>query len=291
MKKVLLVFTLAAVTLGACNKKQSTDVVTVTDTVYTSPKDTTKPIDTSLTISGIKDVRTDVWGNVTLNVTVNRNSGAEQKVTMKVTGLPAKTKAEWSSVSGYTTFNTFLSVKSMFATPGVYPLTVTSETADGKTMDYNVNMMIDTPTTRECDEIFYMATNGALSTTDPLLDSIVATNTFIILNNMEGKLFLSNMILSWEQNNFTKTYRTYMPGSNEHVAISFDCNSGLIKIAEQDVTGRAFSGGSTKTFKIYGEGKIDVENNTYEITYITEHDDNGTNVIKSFTTKGQLDKL
>lgn len=285
MRKLLLVFTAAAFALGSCTKKQSTEVVYLEDTTH--HHNDTSMVDTSLTISGISDIRTDVWGEQFINIMVNRNSGLERKVTMSISGVPENVEAEFSSVSGYTSFNTTLMLKTTFAKPGKYPLTITSTTDDGKTMEYSINLTIDTPTKKECNMLFLSATNNALSTTDPMKDTVVNTSTFIQMNTLENELYLSNVTLH-HNDTLNKSFRTFIQGSNYHVMMQFDCLTGKISMPEQDVTGRTISGANTKTFKIYGEGKINSAEGTFEVTYITEHDDNGTIVINSYILKGSL---
>lgn len=289
MKKTLLVFTLAAFALGSCTKKESTEVVTVTDTVYKEPADTTKPVDTSLTISGIRDIRTMVWDESALNITVNRNSGAEKKVTMNISGLPERTEAKFTSNSGYTTFNTILNVNTMFTAPGTYPLTISSETEDGKTMDYNVNLVVDTPTSKECKDMLIGSIINGLTTIDTTKDSVVYSGTSVLNNTLDGELYLYNMMLHYENSNFN-TFRTFSTGAgnNFHVEMMFDCETGMMSIPEQEVQGRSVSGGRTEMFKISGTGMVDIENGTYYISYMTEYDDNGTAVVSYLTIKGNL---
>lgn len=288
MNKSLIALLCVALTFGACVKKQSTPQPHLHQHEVDDSSNLELPVDTSLTISGISDIRTTVWGQNMLNLTVTRNSGLEQKVTMSVTGLPENAKAEFTAISGYTTFNTYLQINTVFTKPGIYPLVITSSSETGKTKDYNVNLIVDTPTKVECNEIFLNAAVPTLSTTDLIIDSVVFTGTALLLNNtFDAELYLYNVVLSYD-NNFTRHYRSFQSSNNYHVRIEFDCEKGILTIPDQDVSGRAISGGMLKTFSIRGEGSVDTENNTFEITYITEHDDGGTNIIKSFTLKGRL---
>lgn len=284
MRKLLLVLTAAVFAFGSCTKKDSTQVVYIEDTSHHHEEEM---IDTSLTISGISDIRSGVWGEQFINITVNRNSGLERKVTMSISGLPENVKAEFSSISGYTSFNTILMLDVMFAKPGVYPLTISSTTDDGKKMNYDVNLTIDSPTKKECNDMLLDAILGSLSTEDVAKDSVVFTSTFIQLNFLENELYLNNVVLRYSDT-ASRYYRTFSTGNSFHVMLNFDCITGKLIIPEQEVEGRALGSANLETFKISGEGTLNVADGTYHINYITEYDDNGTTVISSLILKGAL---
>lgn len=288
MKKVLLASTLLAFTFGACTKKESTKLpAPVIDTVYVDTNKHITPIDTSVIISGISDVRTGSWNTSTLNLSVMRSMGLEQKVSMMISGLPENVKAKWSATSGYTTFNTTLTLNTMFVKAGVYPVKIASMTEKGKTTDYNVNLVVDSMTKRECNMLFLTRINNAMSTTDPILDSIVYVSTTTINDLANSQLNLRNVVLSYDKT-LTKNFMTYYPSSNFHIKVDFDCETGALAIAEQDINGRSTSGNILKTFKVYGAGKVDLATNKYWITYSTEHDDAGSNVVKTYKIEGVL---
>ncbi|MCB0697123.1 MAG: hypothetical protein KDC07_07145, partial [Chitinophagaceae bacterium] len=79
MKKVLIAAAALSLTFGSSCTKQTSTLPPVTDTVYIDSNAGKVPIDTSTTISGIRDIRINPWGTASASITVNRNSGLEQK--------------------------------------------------------------------------------------------------------------------------------------------------------------------------------------------------------------------
>ena len=63
---------------------------------------------------------------------------------------------------------------------------------------------------------------------------------------------------------------------------------GTLIIPDQIIEGRSMQGANYRDFTVAGTGKIDIDNGTYSITYITIHDDNGSFVIRNYTVKGAL---
>lgn len=288
MNKALLVVTLAALSISACTKKPSSILPPPEiDTVYVD--NTPLPTDTSLTIAGISDIRTTSWSTFTLPLTVSRNIGLEQKVTMTISGLPANVKAKWSAITGYTTFNTNLELDVMFATPGTYPLIINSKTEKGKSMDYTVNLIIDTFTDRESLNMFYNSlASTALYTKDTTLDSVVYMATTLINSTNDQQLFLRNMVFAF--NTLTNRYYiSYNPiNGNNHVKLSVNTNKGTITVAEQTVLGRTISGGLIDTFMVSGTGNIDIEKGRYDIMYQTSRDSSGTMLNYYYHSYGTL---
>lgn len=286
MNKALLVVTLAALSISACTKKQSSILPPPeVDTVYVD--NTPLPTDTSLTIAGISDIRTTSWSTFTLPLTVSRNIGLEQKVTMTISGLPANVKAKWSAISGYTTFNTNLELDVMFATPGTYPLVINSKTDKGKSMDYTVNLIIDTFTDRESLNMFLDNITGAIYTRDTTLDSIVYSNTNVMTNPMDQQLYLRNLVFAFNSLT-TRYYTSYNPLNNYHVKLMVNANSGKLSIPEQSVLGRTLAGGNIDTFMVSGSGNIDIEKGRYDIMYQTSRDSSGTMLNYYYHSYGTL---
>lgn len=286
MKKVLLATGLLALTFGACTKKESTKIpAPVIDTVYLDTNNH-MAVDTSIIISGISDVRVNPWGSASLDLTVLRTMGLEQKVSMMITGLPENAKAEWSAQSGYTTFNTSLMLDMMFVKRGTYELKIASQTEKGKTTDYSINLVVDTFTTREANAMFISRLQSAFRTTDPIIDSVVYSSTSTYNDLTKSSLYLRNVVLSYDKS-LTNYFISYLPtNSNNHVMIEFNAETGDLTIPEQQVNGRSISGGIQKTFTISGVGKVNLEKSMYEFTYTTEHDDAGTTVVKSYKLEG-----
>jgi len=287
MKKLLIAVSAFAMTFGSCTKQTST-LPPVTDTVYIDSNAGKEKVDTSVTITGIKDIRTTSWSAFMLPISVNRNVGESQKVTMMVSGVPAKAKAKFSSETGYTTFNTNLMIETMFLAPGTYPLTIASKSEKGKSMDYTVNLVVDSMTTKESTNLFLSSIVNSLSTKDTMRDSIVYTNTNIYNNTVENQMYLRNVMMRYDDL-FTQRFISYNQStSTYHVKVSFNSNDGTLTIPEQEVDGRAFSGGAIVKFMISGTGSVDIKNGTFEITYTTSFDDNGTTVTSTYTLMGTL---
>lgn len=288
MKKTLLGCTILAITFGACTKKESTKLPPpVIDTVYVDTHNHSMPIDTSVVIAGISNLLGINWDEVSLDLSVMRTKGLEQKVSMMVSGLPENAKAKWSAASGYTTFNTSLMLDLMFVKSGTYPLTIASTTESGKTKDYTVNLVVDSMTKRECNNALLSNASGSLSTTDPAIDSVVYTFTTLQNDFSNTQISLRNVVLSFDMMP-TKNFLSYSATSNYHVKVNINCEDGTLTIPEQEVMGRSMSGGNTEMFTISGTGMIDLKDNSYWITYSTEHDDAGSNVVKTYKVHGNM---
>lgn len=289
MKKVILCCTLLALTFASCTKKQSTTLPSVeTDTIFLN--NPIKPLDTTVIISGIKDINTVSWADFSLPLSIMHLYSPSQKVSMTVEGFPENVKAEWSSVSGITNFNTNLNLKVRFAKPGSYPLTISSYTEKGKTTDYTVNFVIDTQTKRQCNKMFYnmsLDSPFAFLTTDLQLDSIIPSNTFCYHDALEDKLYMSNILLSFDKD-ISKWY--YVFNGNTDVEFTLDCTNGTISIPKQEVVGNPLSGTQSTTFSLWGSGQYLIDEGIMRIFYTTEHDNNGTTVTKRLKMDIRMDK-
>ena len=289
MNRILLALGLLALTFTACDKKKSSILPPPeVDTVYIDTT-TVKPVDTSLTIAGISDIRTTPWSEVVLPITVMRNIGSEQKVSMSIGGVPAGVKAEFSSVTGYTTFNTNLMLDVRFAKPGTYEMTIKSVSETGKTKDNILHLVIDTLTNREINNLFFSKViNTAMPTADST-DSIVYQQTYLMNNALENQLYLRNIVLNIGSTP-AESFISYLVGANAnyHVKVMVNMAEGTLIIPDQIIEGRSMQGANYRDFTVAGTGKIDIDNGTYSITYITIHDDNGSFVIRNYTVKGAL---
>ncbi len=285
MNKVLLAITALAFTFTACEKKKSSILPPPkVDTVYV---DTNKPVDTSLTIAGIKDIRTTSWSEVSIPLIVSRNNGLEQKVTMTVNGVPANIKAEFSSVTGYTTFNTNLMLEIGFIAPGTYELKIMSVSDNGKTKDYTIQLVIDSMTKKESITHFLSnISNTQLQTLDSA-DSIIYTQTIILNNTYENELYLRSLVLSFNTD-LTKYFVSYIANSNFQVKLNVNLTEGTVTIPQQIVKGRSWAGNNMMDFIVSGTGKLDLENSTYSVTYEATYDDNGTAVTNAYTIRGTI---
>lgn len=289
MNRIVLALGLLALTFTACEKKKSSilpppevDTVYIDTNIYV-------PVDTSLTISGISDVRTTAWSEVVLPITVMRNIGLEQKVTMSISGVPENVKAKFSAVSGYTTFNTNLMLDVRFAAPGTYEMKIVSVSETGKTKDYILHLVIDSMTNREMNTLFLSkVTNSALITADST-DSVIYQQTFLNNKAIENQLYLRNVVLRFSPT-FSEYFVSYLVGANGnyHVKVVVDLTNGTLLIPDQIVEGRSMQGNLYTDFTISGTGTIDIDNGTYSITYQTIFDDNGSFVTNEYTLTGTL---
>lgn len=287
MNKVVLALGMLALTFTACEKKKSSILPPPeVDTVYIDTT-TVKPVDTSLTIAGISDIRTTPWSEVVMPITVMRNIGSEQKVSMSISGVPANVKAKFSSVTGYTTFNTNLMLDVRFAAPGTYEMKIVSVSETGKTKDYIVHLVIDSMTNREMNTLFWdkAVTNG-LQTTDSA-DSLIYSQTMLMNHTIESQVYFRNMVLNFSPN-LTEFFTSYIATSNYHVKLMVNLTDGTLLIPDQIIQGRSLQGGNLMDFTISGNGSINIENGTYSVTYETIHDDNGSFVTRKYTVKGAL---
>lgn len=286
MNRILLAVTALAFTFTACEKKKSSILPPPeVDTVYI---DTNKPVDTSLTIAGISDVRTTPWSKVTLPITVMRNNGLEQKVTMSISGLPEGVKAKFSSVTGYTTFNTNLMLEVGFMEPGTHELKIMSISETGKSREYTIQLVVDSMTKREANVLFLNRLVVASVQTVDSTDSVIYMQTSVQNNSLESQLYLYNVVLQFS-NNLSDYYRSYLLSSNYHVKFTVDVNNGTIEVPLQLIQGRSWIGGVITDFTITGSGMIDIDKGQYTITYTTIHDDGGTLVTNEYTLIGAVD--
>lgn len=289
-KNVLLLGMMAFVGFTACKKKENVIPPVVNDTTTVNPQ---PALDTSITISGITDIHVDMYGFNSLPLTISRNSGLEEKVTLSITGMPQEIESEFAPSSGYASFTTRLETKAYFAKSGTYPVQITStRESSGKTKTYNVNIVIDTPTKKECSVLFQTSVFNSWTTYEPMLDTNVATFTSLTNNTQENQLYFRNVILAWNDTTIGRYFSSPQTSSSFHVKVDFDCNTATLTVPKQTVRGRVLQGATNfRMFDIEGTGKVNKEDETYEIEYTTTYDDNGTPVTQKFVLIGQLRTL
>ncbi len=284
--KTILTLAIGAIAITSC-KKQKNDVI--------PPKDTAtvveEVVDTSTTISGIANIHLPIFGINNANIQVMRNSGLEEKVTLSVTGVPQTMEVKFRPASGYTSFSSTLRAVSRITPPGMYPITITSTTESGKKRDYKIDLVVDTPTKRECEiAIFNILRTNQFQTRDTSIDSIVDQNASIVTSSQDNEIYLRNMILVFDQSPFN-TFRTFNSNSFFHVMIKYDCYTGTATIPMQKIEGRPLGGGVIKEFEIWGTGKADTKNNILKINYTTRLDDTTNPATNSYTLEAELNEL
>lgn len=287
MKNPIILLLLLCVTSWSC-KKQTSSVIPpdVTDTVYTIG-DTTS----GFYIHGIKDILTYSWVDTNLLMHIIGSDSGAHKINLKVDGLPENVKGELTSATGYTPFNTTLQLKMNFVRPGNYPLTFTANNAD-TTKAYTVSLIVDSMTKKECDlkflgSIYPNVLGYQMTTIDDATDSIVSEATWVMYDEQYGTVF-NGLTLSHSSNPSQHFYSNYIPNHISNLKLMINCNDGSLIIPTQTVLGTAFPGPTQKEFTVYGSGSIDIAKGQFSFSYTTEHDNNGTTVIKKYTCTGPL---
>lgn len=283
MKKLLLVFTIAAVISAGCAKKKITPIQPEVQTVYLDTNMHMLPIDTSIVISGLSDMNTTPWGQFTLPLSIIRTTGPQQLLTMTITGLPNNTRHEWSSESGYPSFNTDLHLDMQFVKAGSYPLKISGRMENGRSKNYDVTLLVDSMTQRECNAKFYAYINPTFKTIEPLIDSTIYENTNVYFH--EGKLLTGDIVLvfDYDPNNY---YRMVTATVEDFLTMNMDCENGILTILPQEVVGYSQGGAGLKNFIVSGSGKIDLKTNAITINYTTTFDNNGTPATRNYTLVG-----
>lgn len=291
MYKSLLILSLAAVVAStSCKKKNSTEVVYITDTTYTI--DTTVYPDTSYYISGLFDQMSGTLSTLNVPISVAQNGITDSKVSLSVSGLPANSTADFDAESGYPPYNTALNLKLRLAPKGDYPITVTTTTEDNKSKNYNFNLKVTDVPKDKCDA---------------MLSSIFTFDDVVINDSATGERKGSNPGFHYPGSglHFNKLFLYaattdigdyYISNDNPHtpndnlddVQIYFDCTDGSINIPVQEIAAEYVKNNTKTLFYIYGKGKIDFTNNTYSITYHTSFNDNGTLRLANITLTGKI---
>jgi|GEM_PF-3338181 len=288
MKKLfpgLMLLSMLPAIMYSCNKKPSTPAVLppIKDTVFI---DTAAPVDISVTMTGVKDIKTTAWSMFSIPVSVMRNSGEAQKVTLKVDGMPGNVQAKFSAASGYASFSTSLDGDVAFIKPGTYPIKISGSTEKGKVLGYDINLVIDSLTKRECSALLLNNIFNFLTTKNEQ-DSTIHNGAYITVNS-KGELFLRMFVLSHDTDP-TKAFTTKDDiNDGYNLMLTFNCDDGSLTIPDQIVTGVSASGNNTVLFSITGQGKVDIANGTFEFGYTTRHGSSGTIVVKNYVSSGAL---
>jgi hypothetical protein len=212
MKKLFLLFAIAAVGLWACKKGDTVNVYTGSMPAFI--------------VTGITDVNLQNSGTIEafLELSVQYEDSTQQQVTLSLSALPAGIALDstWQK-SGYPTFSTslvFYDTTSAGATPGTYPMTLTATTASGakKTYTFNIKVKAQTPCTTfflgkytNCQDLCVSSSNYT--------DSIYNDPTVV------NKVWFSNFA-----------------NSGHAVYGIYNCNSEVLTIPSQVVNGVTYSG-------------------------------------------------
>lgn len=271
MKKLPLITLMAAIALGACNKpKTGSQIYTkgeMTDTtvVVNTP-------DTSYYVSGLGGIVLNKFGKKSLSFSVVHTDGIQRNVKLEVAGAPANMKIEMSNNSGYTPFTSLLTFDTRFIAAGMYPITLTATPDKGETKVYTINVKVDSATSKESNDMFFSKIYG-LKVLDTAKEELPVATSFY-QSNKNGDLFLRNVPMFWN----TSSSQSYMTTGSTSAAdmmhlvkFNFNSDNGEVSIPEQTVRAiRNLPTMDTIQFKVSGKGMIDLENEYYELNYMSD---------------------
>lgn len=267
MKRISLLFALAALMIASCTKpKPESRIYTTTDSSNSSTVE-----DTSFYIADLGDISIERLGISSVSFSVVHTNGIQKNVELSISGLPEKVTAEFLKIKGYTPFNTALEFDARFANAGKYPITITATPDKGEKKIYTISLNIEPFTEKECNNRFY-AGGGSIAlypATYNMQDKEIHTNTRIFKNTISGKLTLFNVMLSHNPNaySFVSPNNT---SSSDYVVMNFSCDNGTFTIPEQTIRAYRTNPKDTVDFKISGSGQLDLDDNKYHITYATD---------------------
>jgi len=113
--------------------------------------------------------------------------GAQDKVTLVFTGIPANVKVTPDTVTAIPTYTTDFALTSTHAVQGIYPVTLTSYTAVGLPQVYNFNIHI---IPADCAALFWGAISGSSACTSRAYTHTATGSTggnnVLMINNFGG---------------------------------------------------------------------------------------------------------
>ncbi len=267
MKRRILLFALPAFALASCTKpKPESRIYTVGDT---TPVTVNTP-DTSFYVSGLASLTTFPLAQTTLPISVVHTDGIQRNVSLSVADLPENVKVKLSHFQGYTPFSSVISIDSRFATPGKYPIKVLAIPDTGKVKEYGLTLQIDTMSEKDC--LFQVFGRMGQPAIFDMSGSRVGNLTAIFeYSTINLKSYVRSLLLSYGTSQYD-SYISYHGQNNLDGLIDMEvnCTNGQITIPTQTVKGIRTLPGDTLEFTISGNGQIDPENNTYDVTYITD---------------------
>jgi hypothetical protein len=222
---------IASATLFGCSKNE--------------PK--TDPNAMKYAIDGIVDTKIAHKGTVVLPLAVTRLSGAQENLTLSVSGLPGGAKATFEPASGIPNFATTLTITTNYTDGGTYDLKVTGKTASDSVKSYTMKLTVEPEPALGCVEkltgSYQSKYEGSFSGTQT--DQVVATTTknYIKFQNMK---YMGDF------------YAT------------IDCDNHLLDIKFQKTSGGAY---------VMGTGSFDDKNITLQILI---RDQNNTTNLGNF---------
>lgn len=247
--------------LGSCVKEhQNVYGLPDTDTVQV---DSNKYFDTTISLSGIKDIRMLPLDKNALSVSVKRNNSSIEKISMLLAGLPEGVKYKWSSPSGYPTFTTNLEVTTAFTKPGTYPLVITTMDSKKRYRNFKVSLVVDSLTQYGSDTFFINHAYQAASLVDTSNNDTAYYNyTQLYYARTNNNVMCRRLVLDTSSGlgNFPVYY------TNDSVRLLSDMNDGTLTIPEQKVNAR--NGAILRgEYVVSGKGKVDPETGVFHIYY------------------------
>lgn len=289
-KSLLALSVVAIIASTSCKKKNSTEVVHITDTTYTI--DTTVYPDTSYYIAGLFDQMSGTLSTLNVPISVSQNGITDSKVSLSVSGLPANSTADFDAKSGYPPYNTKLNIQLRLTPVGDYPITVTTTTEDNRSKNYSFNLKVNTVPKSNCEAMF-----SSIFTFDDVVIKDSATG--VRKGSDPGfhypgyGLYINKLFLYAATTDIGDYYisndNPHTPNDNlDDLQINFDCTDGTINIPVQEIAAEYVKNSTKTLFYIYGKGKVDFTKNTYSITYHTSFNDNGTLRMANITLTGKI---
>lgn len=257
MKKILLIVVIAVVTLLACREKQNiipSAIVQPEDSSVVN--DTTIFEDSSYVIFGITDYSIKSLESKSIPLEVMLTGKSQDKITLSVVDLPDYTTAEFEPESGYTGFNTLLTINTMFVKPGIYPIVIKGTSGKNLTKSYKVNLSVEGV---PCDSILVYRTNH-FRTRSVWNQYILYGNTHMDVDYKDPELFyFSSLLVGMDGGNPIITY--------EDIRYFVNCDSFTISIPATTVLGTNQRTGQTNTFIVEGSGTINPDERKVIINY------------------------
>jgi hypothetical protein len=238
MRPILAIAAFALIALSACKKNEYGN---------NNPNTPTNPNALVYSINGVSDVKIPTnGGKEELVLAIAMTSGTQEAVTLSLSGVPAKVKAEFSTTSGTPTFTSTLSITSDDAAQGTYPLTLTGTTASGAKKTVNFNLVIDKP--EDC--------------ATPMAGSYHGTRTCNGSSTPDPTAFMAQVDAS-KMNTLLLTAGVLGPNP---VPAVLDCGKGTVTLTETNsVVG---SGPNSQTIKVTGSGTFNAELHKMDITVV-----------------------
>lgn len=242
----------------------------------------TSGVDTSYIVSGLRDIKMTNVGVADINVMVNRTSGAEQKVTLSVDGMPDNSEVMIDGKTGYTSFSSAISFVTKFAPVGTYPLSVKAKSESGEMKTYNINLIITRTTTQDCHTFFLGGASINLTTYEGTSNTIVYDQSTILVNSSNERLYISRLVVEKD----TTNQDIYVESTIQGTTLTFSCDDGSIKIPLQKVEGLNVNSPSmTREYYVEGAGTVDLDAEMFNITYTALTQVGGVMVPQTFSIR------